>query len=63
MSGVAALLVALGVRGQAAVKRILATARDLGAPGVDPEFGAGLVDARAAVAGLGGGRRRAAGRM
>ena len=55
VSGVAALLVARGVRGQAAVKRILATATDLGAPGVDPVYGAGLVNARAAVAGLGGG--------
>jgi subtilisin family serine protease len=54
VSGVAALLVARGVRGQAAVKRLLATATDLGAPGTDAEYGAGLVDARAAVAGLGG---------
>ena len=55
VSGVAALLVARGVRGQAAVKRILATATDLGPQGNDAEFGAGLVNARAAVAGLGGG--------
>jgi subtilisin family serine protease len=55
VSGVAALLVARGVRGQAAVKRIRATATDLGPPGADAEFGAGLVNARAAVAGLGGG--------
>jgi subtilisin family serine protease len=55
VSGVAALLVARGVRGQAAVKRLLATATDLGTPGTDAEYGAGLVDARAAVAGLGGG--------
>jgi subtilisin family serine protease len=52
VSGVAALLVARGVRGRAAVQRILATATDLGAPGDDPEYGAGLVNARAAVAGL-----------
>src|SRR4051794_18276356 len=52
VSGVAALLVSLGVRGQAAVRRILATATDLGPPGVDAEYGHGLVDARAAVAGL-----------
>jgi subtilisin family serine protease len=55
VSGVAALLVARGVRGQAAVKRILATATDLGAPGNDAVYGAGLVNARAALAGLGGG--------
>jgi subtilisin family serine protease len=52
VSGVAALLVSLGVRGQAAVNRILATATDLGPPGVDAEYGHGLVNARAAVAGL-----------
>ena len=55
VAGVAALLVARGVRGQAAVRRLLATATDLGAPGEDSQFGAGLVNARAAVAGLGGG--------
>lgn len=55
VSGVAALLVAKGIRGQAAVQRILATARDLGSPGPDLEFGAGLVDASRAVAGLGAG--------
>ncbi len=52
VSGVAALLVSLGVRGQAAVQRILATATDLGSPGADLQFGAGLVNAEAAVAGL-----------
>jgi subtilisin family serine protease len=52
VSGVAALLVSLGVRGQAAVQRILATATDLGTPGPDLQFGAGLVNAQAAVAGL-----------
>jgi subtilisin family serine protease len=57
VSGVAALLVSLGVRGQAAVQRILATATDLGPPGPDVQFGAGLVNAQAAVAGL----RRGAG--
>jgi subtilisin family serine protease len=66
VSGVAALLVARGVRGQAAVKRILATATDLGAPGHDAVYGAGLVNARAAAEGLsagtpagGGGGQRA----
>jgi subtilisin family serine protease len=52
VSGVAALLVSLGVRGQAAVQRILATARDVGMPGPDPVYGAGVVGARSAVAGL-----------
>jgi subtilisin family serine protease len=54
VAGVAALLVSRGVRGQAAVRRLLATAVDLGPPGVDSQYGAGLVNARAAVAGLGG---------
>jgi hypothetical protein len=36
---VAALLVACGVRGQAAVRRILATARDVGTPGPDITYG------------------------
>jgi subtilisin family serine protease len=52
VAGVAALLVAKGVRGQAAVQRILATTTDLGAPGPDIQFGNGLVNAEAAVAGL-----------
>jgi subtilisin family serine protease len=52
VAGAAALLVALGVRGRAAVDRLLATADDLGAPGPDAEYGHGLLDARAAVAGL-----------
>ena len=55
VSGVAALLVGKGLRGQAAVKRILDTAQDLGPAGEDAEYGHGLVNARAAVAGLGSG--------
>jgi subtilisin family serine protease len=55
VSGVAALLVAKGIRGQAAVQRILATARDAGPVGPDAEYGAGIVDAARAVAGLGPG--------
>jgi hypothetical protein len=47
--------VSRGVRGQAAVRRILDTARDAGPPGEDPEYGRGIVNARAAVAGVGGG--------
>jgi hypothetical protein len=61
VSGVAALLASLGVRGQAAVDRIVKTAR----PGPDPTYGVGIVDARAAVQGLrrvgAGGARRSAG--
>jgi hypothetical protein len=49
VSGVAALLVSLGMRGQAAVQRILATATNIGPSAV---YGAGLVNAQAAVAGL-----------
>jgi subtilisin family serine protease len=49
VSGVAALLAALGVHGQAAVQRILATAT---AAGPAAQYGAGIVNAQAAVAGL-----------
>ena len=52
VAGVAALLVSLGLRGRAATDRLLATATDLGPPGVDAQYGHGLVNARAAVAGL-----------
>jgi subtilisin family serine protease len=52
VSGVAALLASRGVRGQAAIDRILATARDAGVPGPDPVYGVGILDANAAVAGL-----------
>src|SRR5829696_3791462 len=55
VSGVAALLVGKGLRGQAAFKRILDTATDLGPAGDDPEYGHGLVNARAAVAAGGSG--------
>ena len=55
VAGVAALLVEKGLRGQAAVRRILATARDAGMPGPDAEYGAGIVNAKNAVTGVGGG--------
>jgi subtilisin family serine protease len=55
VSGVAALLVSLGLHGKAVTDRILATARDAGVPGPDDVYGAGILDARAAVAGLGSG--------
>jgi hypothetical protein len=47
VSGVAALLVPLGLHGQQVVKRIEDTAKPAG-----PGTGAGIVDAKAAVAGL-----------
>jgi subtilisin family serine protease len=52
VAGIAALLVSLGLRGQAAADRILATATDAGAAGPDDVYGAGIANARAAVAGL-----------
>ena len=52
VSGVAALLVSLGLRGQQVVDRILATATDAGTPGPDPQYGYGILNAKAAVAGL-----------
>ena len=52
VSGVAALLASRGVRGRAAVDRILATARDAGPAGADPVYGVGVVDAAAAVRNL-----------
>jgi subtilisin family serine protease len=55
VAGVAALLVSLGLHGQKVVDRILATATDAGVPGPDDIYGAGIVNAQAAVAGLGGG--------
>ena len=52
VSGVAALLVGKGLRGQDVVNRILATTRDAGAAGPDAMYGAGIVNARQAVAGF-----------
>ena len=49
VSGVAALLVSLGLRGQQVVKRIEDTAKPAGPASL---YGAGIVDAKAAVAGL-----------
>ena len=54
VAGLAALLYAQGVRSPAALESaIRRTARDLGAAGRDDEFGDGLIDARAALRGLG----------
>ena len=55
VSATAALMIASGVLGRrpspaAIEQRLKATARDLGAPGWDPIYGAGLVDAGAATA-------------
>ncbi len=50
-SGVAALLAGLGLRGQAILDRLVATARDIGAPGPDDANGHGLLDAARAVEG------------
>ena len=50
VSGVAALLISRGIVGPAAIRnRLQQTATDLGAPGWDPYFGWGLVNAAAAV--------------
>jgi subtilisin family serine protease len=49
VSGVAALLVSQGLRRRAVIDTLRATARDLGASGADTTFGAGRVDAGAAV--------------
>lgn len=53
VSGAAAVLLGLGLSPQETVDRLLGTARDLGQPGDDAVFGAGLVDVAAAVEGLG----------
>jgi subtilisin family serine protease len=55
VSGVAALLVSLGLHGKAVTDRIVATARDAGTAGPDDVYGAGILDAQAAVAGLAAG--------
>jgi serine protease len=53
-AGLAALLYSQGVRSPAAVEAMMrGLARDLGAAGRDDEYGDGLIDARAALRGLG----------
>ena len=54
VSGVAAMVIASGVAGKdpkpgQVLARLQGTARDLGPPGKDEEFGAGLIDAAAAT--------------
>jgi len=54
VAGVAAMLMQQGVTDPAAIEELLErTAVDLGAPGRDDTFGFGLIDARAALRGLG----------
>jgi serine protease len=54
VAGVAALLYSQGITSPAAIEAAIKRfAKDLGAAGVDNEYGAGLVDARAALRGLG----------
>jgi serine protease len=54
VSGVAALLISQGVTKPAAVEALIkATARDLGSPGRDDQFGYGLLQPRVALRGLG----------
>jgi subtilisin family serine protease len=54
VAGVAALLYGQGITNPAAIAAAIKKfAKDLGTAGVDNEYGAGLVDARAALRGLG----------
>jgi serine protease len=54
VSGIAALLISQGVTSPAAVEALIkATARDLGAPGRDNEYGYGLIQPRTALLGNG----------
>jgi len=50
-SGVAALLVGLGLRGEHVMQRLQQSARDIGAPGPDARSGSGLLDAERALDG------------
>jgi serine protease len=54
VAGIAALVMSQGVTNPAAVEALIkATARDLGAPGRDNEYGFGLIQPRAALRGVG----------
>ena len=54
VAGVAAMLMQQGVTDPAVIEEMLEkTAIDLGSPGRDNTFGFGLIDARAALRGLG----------
>ena len=50
VAGAVAVLLGLGYTPQQAVDRLLSTAKDIGAPGRDSTFGAGLLDIAAATA-------------
>jgi len=52
VAGALALLLGAGLSPQAAVDRVLATAKDLGPPGPDDDFGRGRLDVARAVEGL-----------
>jgi subtilisin family serine protease len=54
-SGVAALLVGVGLHGQAVIDRLTQTARDIGTPGPDAATGSGLLDADRAIEGAAAG--------
>ncbi len=54
VAGIAALLVSQGYSSPAVIETAIRKfARDLGTAGTDPEYGAGLIDARATLRGLG----------
>ena len=55
VAGVAALLVSLGLHGKAVTDRLLSSATDAGVAGPDDIYGAGILNAKAAVAGLASG--------
>jgi serine protease len=54
VTATAALLFSQGVKNPAAIEALIkATAKDIGAPGRDNEFGFGLIQPRAALRGFG----------
>jgi subtilisin family serine protease len=52
VAGAAAVLRSAGLSAQQTIDRLLASARDIGAPGRDSTFGSGVLDLAAATAGL-----------
>jgi serine protease len=54
VAGIAALLYSQGITSPRAIEAVIeATARDLGAPGRDDEYGFGLIQPRIALRGVG----------